>query len=107
MNKKQNKTFFGVVFILVPPLRPQDFRWVGYRGGLGLPAPPLSASRPKEFLPSVSAVLIRTMREGGLKHRVRETQGETETEAQRVIDRDWKEELKRKGATWGGVSDKT
>lgn len=69
-------------FFLVPPLRPQDFRWVGYRGGLGLPAPPFSASRPKELLPRVSAVLIRTMREGGLKHRVRETQGETETEAE-------------------------
>lgn len=54
--KRQNKSFLWVVFILVPSLRPQDFRWVGYRGGLGLPAPPFSASRPEELPPRVAAV---------------------------------------------------
>lgn len=46
-------------------------------------------------------MLIRTMREGGLKHSVRETQGEAETEAEG--DR-WGWEG---GAEKEGVSDKT
>lgn len=67
----------------------------------GAPGPPFSASRPKELLPRVSAVLVRTMREGGLKHSIRETQGEAETEAEG--DR-WGWEG---GAEKEGVSDNT
>lgn len=90
MNKPKSKTkaFFGVVVTLVPPLGPQDFRWVRYRGILGLPAPPLLSLWAKRTSAKSCCGVDQNNERGWVKTQGPGDKAITETGARKVIDGD-------------------